>query len=837
MRKEVINTIFDSISKGANVGIGQLYTEDEFYDKTTITFGNNRHVNFGSYSYLGLEHDQRLKDAAIDAIERYGIQYPSSRTYVSSTLYKELETLLGEIFEKPIILATTTTLAHIAVMPIVVNEGDVILMDQQVHTSVQFMITHLQLQGIPFHIVRHNSIESIEAQIIELSKKHEQIWYMMDGIYSMYGDPAPMKELHELMDKYPKFRLYVDDAHGMSWSGPKGAGFALEHTPFHDQMVLVTSLNKAFAAGGAVVVIPDPKVTELARTCGGPFIFAGQLQMSALGAGIACAKIHLSDELKDLQADLRSKIAHCEAQLIRHGLPFIEREYGTPVFFVGVGLTRLGYKLAQKMIQEGFYVNLAAFPAVSTTCAGIRFSVTCNHSLEQIEKLVGVLAVQFEETLIEEGRTIKDIYQAFRKTNIYKPKVEKITPIVPMRLPVYQLQHEQHIENIPKETWNNLMQDKGSYDWDGLQFLETVFQNNEMSHDNWDFHYFVLRDSSGNVILSTYFTYCLAKDDALVPALVSQQIEEKRKTDPYYLCSKTLAMGCPISIGNHLYIDKTIENWEDGLAFFIEKLTLLYDQNAANVLSIRDISTTNLPLHSTFEDQGFVKVDVFDGYEISLNGITNSKEYLTRLRSDQRRFVRQRAVDHSDQFEVRLLGSEDIELLDDVYQLYLNTKDKHLELNLFDCSKELFSAAFYASNWEILVLSLRADSTNKPIGLALNYRTASSYNFMFAGLDYRFVESYNTYNQLLWQIVLRSIEIGSSRLDLGLTTKQNKRKFGATTYSNVAFVQVKDDFNYKIISSMENYERNNKPTVSKLHEKRVLTLEEHFGVKKLSKFG
>ncbi len=836
MRKEVVNTIFDSISKGANVGIGQLYTEDEFYDKTTITFGNNRHVNFGSYSYLGLEHDQRLKDAAIDAIERYGIQYPSSRTYVSSTLYKELETLLGEIFEKPIILATTTTLAHIAVMPIVVNEGDVILMDQQVHTSVQFMITHLQLQGIPFHIVRHNSIESIEAQIIELSKKHDQIWYMMDGIYSMYGDPAPMKELHELMNKYPKFRLYVDDAHGMSWSGPKGAGFALEHTPFHDQMVLVTSLNKAFAAGGAVVVIPDPKVTELARTCGGPFIFAGQLQMSALGAGIACAKIHLSDELKDLQADLRSKIAHCETQLIRHGLPFIEREYGTPVFFVGVGLTRLGYKLAQKMIQEGFYVNLAAFPAVSTTCAGIRFSVTCNHSLEQIEKLVGALAVQFEETLIEEGRTIKDIYQAFRKTNIYKPKVEKITPIVPMRLPVYQLQHEHHIENIPKEIWNNLMQDKGSYDWDGLQFLETVFQNNEVSHDNWDFHYFVLRDSSGNIILSTYFTYCLAKDDALVPALVSQQIEEKRKTDPYYLCSKTLTMGCPISIGDHLYIDKTIENWEDGLAFFIEKLTVLYDQNAANVLSIRDISITNLPLHSTFEDQGFVKVDVFDGYAVSLDGVTDSEKFLTNLRSDQRRFVRQRAVDHSDQFEVRLLGSEDIELLDDVYQLYLNTKDKHLELNLFDCSKELFSAAFYASNWEILVLSLRADSTNKPIGLALNYRTASSYNFMFAGLDYRFVESHNTYNQLLWQIVLRSIEIGSSRLDLGLTTKQNKRKFGATTYSNVAFVQVKDDFNYKIISSMVNYE-NNKPTVSKLHEKRVLTLEEHFGVKKLSKFG
>ena len=837
MRKEVINTIFESISKGVNIGIGQLYTEDEFYDKTTITIGDRKHMNFGSYSYLGLEHDQRLKNAAIDAIERYGIQYPSSRTYVSSTPYRELEYLLGQIFEKPVILATTTTLAHVAVMPIVVNEGDVILMDQQVHSSVQFMISHLQLQGIPFHVVRHNNIKSIEEKYLELSKKHDQVWYMIDGIYSMYGDSAPMKELHELMNKYPKFRLYVDDAHGMSWSGPKGAGFALEHTPFHDQMVLVTSLNKAFAAGGAVVVIPDPRVMELARTCGGPFIFAGQLQMAALGAGIACANIHLSDEITVLQDDLKCKIAYCEAQLRMHNLPFIEREYGTPIFFVGVGLPRLGYSLVQKMIRAGQYVNLAIFPAVSATCTGIRFTITCNHSLSQIETLISELSILFQQTLFEEERSIKDIYKAFRRSPIYMPSSSKEIPIIKKEQVPFRLQYEQHIEKIPKKLWNNIMQDKGSYDWDGLQLLETVFHNNDEEHNNWDFHYFVLRDSSGKIILSTYFTSCQTKDDALVPVLISQQVELERETNPYYLCSKTLLMGCPVSIGDHLYIDKSLENWEDGLAFFLEKLTLLYDENAANVLNIRDISKTDLPLHSTLEGQGFVKVDVFAGYEISLDGITTSKEFLAHLRSDQRRFVRQRAVDHSDQFEVRLLGSKDIHLLDDIYQLYLNTKEKHLELNLFDCSEELFRAAFYSSNWDVLILSLRADSTNKPIGLALNYKTASSYNFMFAGLDYRFVESHNTYNQLLWQIVLRSIELRSTRLDLGLTTKQNKRKFGATEYSNVAFVQVKDDFNYKIISSMVNYDGKKQLAPSKPVEKREPRLEEHFGIKKMSKFG
>lgn len=730
MRKEIINTIFDSISKGAEIGIGRLYTEDEFYDKTTITFGNNRHVNFGSYSYLGLEHDQRLKDAAIDAIERYGIQYPSSRTYVSSTLYKELEELLGEIFEKPVILATTTTLAHIAVMPIVVNEGDVILMDQQVHSSVQFMISHLQLEGIPFHVVRHNSIKSIEERIIELSKKHDQIWYMMDGIYSMYGDPAPMKELHDLMDKYPNFRLYVDDAHGMSWSGKNGAGFALENTPFHDQMVLVTSLNKAFAAGGAVVVIPDPEAQELARTCGGPFIFAGQLQMSALGAGIACAKIHLSEEINELQANLKSKIAYCESQLVKHGLPFIQCEQGTPIFFVGVGLSRLGYTLAQKMIEAGFYVNLAAFPAVSMTCAGIRFSVTCNHTFEQIEKLVAALAIQFEATLIEEERSIDDIYHAFRKADIYKPAVKKITPIVPMRLPDFHLQHERSIANIPKEVWNSFMEHKGSYDWDGLQLLENVHKNDLEEHNNWEFHYFILRNQKGNVILATYFTYCLTKDDILVPTPISQQIEERRENDPYYLCSRTLMMGSPISIGDHLYIDKNADNWEEGLAFFIEKLTAIYDENSANVLNIRDLGNSETVVQTAFEEQGLMKVDVFDGFEISLDGISSSNDFLARLRSDQRRFVKQRAINHSDQFEVQLLGAHDVNQLNVVYQLYLNTKQRHLELNVFDCSRELFKEAFYSPNWEVLVLSLHADPSKKPIAVALNYKNSSCYNFM-----------------------------------------------------------------------------------------------------------
>ena len=152
----------------------------------------------------------------------------------------------------------------------------------------------------------------------------------------------------------------------------------------------------------------------------------------------------------------------------------------------------------------------------------------------------------------------------------------------------------------------------------------------------------------------------------------------------------------------------------------------IYDESSVNVLNLRDIATTEPELRSTFEEQGLMKVDVPDGYEVSLDGISNSSDFLTQLRSDKRRFVKQRALNHTDQFEVRVLGAHDIRYLHEVYQLYLNIKEKHLELNIFDCPKELFKEAFYSPHWEVMVLSLLADSSKKPIAMALNCKSGSN---------------------------------------------------------------------------------------------------------------
>ena len=805
MQKNVIENIYEIISKGVKSGIGQLYTEDKFYDRTTITFGSKKHVNFGSYSYLGLELDQRLKEGAKTLIEKYGIQFPSSRTYVSSTPYLELESLLEDIFNAPIVLATTTTLAHVATMPIVVNEGDIIIMDQQVHSSVQFMVSHLKNYGVNFQIVRHNNLEHLEKKIIELSEKHSKVWYMLDGIYSMYGDVAPMKDLEQLLIKYPKFHLYVDDAHGMSWCGKNGAGYVLSEINLHERMILVTSLNKAFAAGGALVVMKDEELSKMVKTCGGPFIFAGQHQMSALGAGIECAKIHLSSEITTLQEDLASKIAHCQAELESYGLPIVSSPE-SPIFFIGVGLPRVGYNLVKKMIDSGQYVNLAIFPAVAETRTGVRFTITVAHSIEQISEMARLLSQNFQLALLEEERTIDDIYHAFRREKIFK--VKNTTDIKPNEsVSNFELQCETSITQIPKPLWNKLLGNSSSLDWDGLLSLEKSFSKAKLAQNKWEIFYYIVKDENQKPILATYFTHCLTKDDAISPPQISFQIEKERRNNSTYLCSKTFMMGCPISVGNHLYLNKSNADWKKAFMYFLEFIWNQQDKLGANTLNLRDFTPNDIELKQFLLDQGFIKVSMLENYEIpQFKPFKDPLDYINGLSSSQRYFVKKRAASKSHLFKRTIIsGDSSLDEIDAIYKLYKNIKDKSFELNMFDYPRQLFIDAVKSNSWDVMTISIKnTNEVNRPIALAISSLTSSKYNFLIAGLDYNSIENYDTYSQLLWQIVLRANELGFDKIGLGLTTGQNKRKFGAKEQEQEIFIQLKDNYNASVVASMSN---------------------------------
>ncbi len=382
-----------SVGRAVEMNVAHLHTEDYSLEGRYITVDGRHCLNFGSCSYLGLEMDPRLKTAAKDAVDRYGSQFSSSRAYVSLGLYEELEAHLAEMFQSPVIVTPTTTLGHLSAIPVLVGEGDAVILDHQVHASVNMAAQLLRARGIHMELIRHSNMEMLENRILKLRNKHRKIWYFGDGIYSMFGDYAPMAELKVLLDKYPQLNLYLDDAHGMSWTGPNGTGYVHQQLPRHERLYLTASLNKSFAAGGGVLVFPNEADKQLVRTCGGTLIFSGPLQPSSLGAGIASAKIHLSQEIDTLQASLLSNIQYFNQTAKEMGLTLLSPER-SPIRFIQTGIPEVTLNVAARLKAMGFYANVAIYPSVPYKQSGLRITLTNHLRKEDLSQMLVALADQ-----------------------------------------------------------------------------------------------------------------------------------------------------------------------------------------------------------------------------------------------------------------------------------------------------------------------------------------------------------------------------------------------------------------------------------------------------------
>lgn len=365
--------------------------EDERFDGRTVTVNGRRLVNFGSCSYLGLETDARLKTAACEAVLRFGVQFSSSRAYLAAPLYRELERSLSELVGgSRVVLAPTTSLAHLGALPVVVGARDAVLYDVQVHASAQAVLPELRQRGITCEPVQHNRLDRLEQRARALAQTRERVFYLCDGVYSMHGDRLDVDGLYTLLDRNPFLHAYVDDAHGMSWSGARGAGTVLGRRSLHSQMLVVLGLSKSFAAAGGAIVCPDAELAERVLTCGRTLIFSGPIQPAQLGAGIASAKIHLSDELPLLQERLLARIDTFNRAAEAAGLSRSNER--TPIRFVQVGGEADAIELAASLLERGHFVNVAYFPAVPRRRAGLRVVLNAHQQLEDVTALVQDIA-------------------------------------------------------------------------------------------------------------------------------------------------------------------------------------------------------------------------------------------------------------------------------------------------------------------------------------------------------------------------------------------------------------------------------------------------------------
>ncbi len=407
-----LSLVAENYALAKSLGIIQGHFTDYQLNGKTITLHNKELQHFANCSYLGLDIDRRIKDAAKDAIERYGVQFSSSRTYIESEYYNILEKKLSQIFEKPSIVAPTTSLGHISWIPNIAEPQDAIILDHQVHKSVQNASMISKAKGSHLEFLRHSRMDLLEQRIIELSKTNRKIWYMADGVYSMFGDVAPMEELYYLLDKYEQFYLYVDDAHGMSWAGKNGRGFALSQVAhYHEKMCLITSLNKAYAANGAVMVFSDEIQKQIIKYTGSTLIFSGPVAPTMLAAGIASADIHLSDEIYDRQDNLENLINHFNQKACELDLPLASDDR-TPIFYVGIGGdTKRCFEMARDLQHDGFFVNVSSLPSVPLKNTGIRITLNINHNEGTVTDLLTCL----KQRMDEKGIVKEEVMKAFTK--------------------------------------------------------------------------------------------------------------------------------------------------------------------------------------------------------------------------------------------------------------------------------------------------------------------------------------------------------------------------------------------------------------------------------------
>jgi 7-keto-8-aminopelargonate synthetase-like enzyme len=391
-----------SVSIGAAAGVIMQSVDDVPFDGRHATIRGNTLLNFGSCSYLGLEQRAELKRGAIEATEKFGTQFSYSRGYLELPLYAHLETAVSEMTGGYALIAPTTTLAHVAALPVLVGPDDAVIIDQSAHASLHTAIA--LLHSIPVSVVRHNRMDRLEAEIARLSASHRHVWFVGDGLYSMLGDLAPLDGIAVLLEKYPQLHLYVDDAHSTSWTGRNGRGHALERLPDVSRVVVALGFAKAFGVGGAALVFANDEDRQRVRRCGGPMLFSGPLQPPLLGAAVASARLHLDPSFAGLQRALLERIDLVLSLAEELDVPLASRDK-TPIFFVRCGPLDVAFDLVLGLRARGIYVCCSGYPAVPQNQAGARFTLSLLNSHADIRYFMLALAEETKRLGIVERRS------------------------------------------------------------------------------------------------------------------------------------------------------------------------------------------------------------------------------------------------------------------------------------------------------------------------------------------------------------------------------------------------------------------------------------------------
>ncbi|MBI5715841.1 MAG: glycine C-acetyltransferase [Chloroflexi bacterium] len=345
-----------------------------------LTVDGKKVLNFCSNNYLGLANHPKILAAAKSAIEKYGVGPAAVRSIAGTmSLHVELEQRLAKFKgAEACITFQSGFMANLATVPALVGKEDVIFSDELNHASI---IDGCRLSGAKVVRYGHNNIQSLRETIANEKKiGFRRAMIISDGVFSMDGDVAPLKELVEVANE-EGYLLMVDDAHGEGVLGKGGRGI-VDHFNLHHQVdVEIGTLSKAFGAVGGCVA-GDATLIEWLRQRGRPFLFSSAMTVPDVAACLAA--IDLLEESTELVDRLWANAKYFKAEMKTLG--FDTGVSTTPITPVMLGEAPLAQQFSRALFENGVFAMAIGFPTVAKGKARIRVMISAAHSKDDLDK-------------------------------------------------------------------------------------------------------------------------------------------------------------------------------------------------------------------------------------------------------------------------------------------------------------------------------------------------------------------------------------------------------------------------------------------------------------------
>lgn len=345
-----------------------------------VTIDGKSVINFCANNYLGLANHPRLRQAAKQAIDDYGIGPGAVRTIAGTmTLHEQLEQRLAT-FKKAEAVVTMQSgfTANLATIPALVGKKDAIFSDRLNHASI---IDGCRLSGAKIMPYHHNDMDDLRRKI-DMADQHDYERYLIvsDGVFSMDGDIAPLPELYEIANER-NILLMVDDAHGEGVLGNGGRGI-VDHFGLHGKIdVEVGTMSKAFGVMGGIIA-GKQVIIDWIKQRGRPFLFSSAMTVPDVAACLEA--VDMLENSDELVKRLWNNADFFKTEMSKMGFNIGDSK--TPIVPVILGEANTAQEFSRRLMQEGVFAMAIAFPTVPKGTARIRVMNSAAHTQADLEE-------------------------------------------------------------------------------------------------------------------------------------------------------------------------------------------------------------------------------------------------------------------------------------------------------------------------------------------------------------------------------------------------------------------------------------------------------------------